>query len=92
MDFIGNKAVNPKLAESAPDSTVGKAPAAPLRGTMKEKKTLAALTTRGQPEEPWPEYGQRSACTRDRTRKTGIESVESIPVREFRDGQLVVCH
>ena len=36
---------------SPPDSTVGKAPAAPLRGTMNEKKTLAALTTRGQPKE-----------------------------------------
>ena len=30
---------------SPPDSTVGKAPAAPLRGTMNKKKTLAALTT-----------------------------------------------
>ena len=51
MESLWQQGCYPKLADSAPDSTVGKAPAAPLRGTMNEKKTLAALTTRGQPKE-----------------------------------------
>ena len=75
---------------SPPDSTVGKAPAAPLRGTMNKKKTLAALTTMGQPKETLarrirPAFRKHPRPhTKDRDR-----SVESIPVREFRDGQLV---
>lgn len=75
----------------APDSTVGKAPAAPLGGTMNEmneKKTLAGADDQGPAEGTLarirPAFRkQLRSYTKDRDR-----SVESTPVRKFRDGQL----